>query len=227
MQNIPTVSVVVRPRDCVNLTTMAITKPADPISNIVTAVQAAMSNYQIVQHDTGLGETFHEAGRRLTLIDRALSTIKTKTQGDIAQSATTSVESCNITATSLETIFRKVSEAPVDARQQSYEAYIEPNGKSNLVEALAVRMMEHVRTLAKDCDTEAENTRQLIVELQAEIKKLQGMKPSVPVEQKAANHFLNPGSGYQFNAAGGTQNNATGSGSQFSGVTFTGAVNFK
>ncbi|PON25200.1 hypothetical protein TGAM01_v205887 [Trichoderma gamsii] len=205
---------------------MAVTKSADPISNIVTAVQAAMSNYQIVQHDKRLGDTFHEAGRKLTLIDNALSTIQTKTQGDIAQAASTSLESCNITATSLETIFKKVSEAPIDERQQSYEAYIGPNGKSNLVEALAVKMMEHIRTLATECDMEKENERQLLVELQAEIKKLQDLKPSVPIEQKVANHFLNPGNGNQFNAAGGTQNNATGSGSQFSGVTFTGAVTF-
>ncbi|GFP58783.1 hypothetical protein TASIC1_0011015000 [Trichoderma asperellum] len=40
------------------------------------------------------------------------------------------------------------------------------------------------------------------------------------------NSFQNKGSGNQFNAAGGTQYNATGKGMQFSGVTFSGAVTF-
>ncbi|KND92503.1 hypothetical protein TOPH_02750 [Tolypocladium ophioglossoides CBS 100239] len=44
--------------------------------------------------------------------------------------------------------------------------------------------------------------------------------------ERPANHFNHSGSGDQFNSTGGTQNISKGSGSQFTGTTFTGSVQF-
>lgn len=48
-----------------------------------------------------------------------------------------------------------------------------------------------------------------------------------PTKKKGASHFLNRGKGNQYNTTGGIQHNATGTGTQFSGVTFKGAVTFQ
>lgn len=210
------------------------------ISDTTIKVKAVESKYDLIRNDKSLGKTFHEAGRGLTLINEALSTVKAEVDTEITQAAKTSLESCDTTATLFEAIFTEVSQASGNARLQSYVNYIKGKDTGSLVETLVVGMMEHVCILAKDCAVEAKMQEQLNV-LRITIEKLANMESSVSIEQNGANHisshnfsshpvsnhnFSNHSSGSQYTTSEGTQNNATGSGMQFMGVTFTGDVYF-
>ncbi|KAK5993795.1 hypothetical protein PT974_07232 [Cladobotryum mycophilum] len=205
---------------------MTATKASDPISGTIAVVQAAISHYDIVKDDTKLGETFHEAGRGLILIEDALRTTGAQLRAltEIPQATTTSLESCNAGATLSEVVFKEVSQAPADTRLHSYTAFVERKGRANLVETLVVGMMDDIRVLAKDCAIEAEMQEQLTM-LRGTIDKLTNMEPSVPIKQ-ASHSFSNFGPGSQYNAIGGTQNNVTGNGKQFIGSNFNAAVTF-
>ncbi|PON25201.1 hypothetical protein TGAM01_v205886 [Trichoderma gamsii] len=66
------------------------------------------------------------------------------------------------------------------------------------------------------------NTKELFMRIDA----MMGSLLNATSHSAPALTFENEGSGNQFNATGGTQNNATGSGMQFSDVTFSGSVTF-
>ncbi|KAL7811315.1 hypothetical protein V8C26DRAFT_408726 [Trichoderma gracile] len=205
---------------------MTATKDSDPIASTIAVVQAAISNYDVVKEEAKLGETFHEAGVALPLIEDALQTARILLFTEISQAAVASLNSCITGATLSEAVFKEVSQAPADARFQTYMTLIDRRGKRNLVESLVAGMMKNICLFAKDCGLEASMQDQLAV-LRDAIEKLAGMEPSAPVEQTGAScSFSNFGTGTQYNAAGGTQNNVTGNGKQFIGSTFQGAVSF-
>ncbi|KAL7806805.1 hypothetical protein V8C44DRAFT_338312 [Trichoderma aethiopicum] len=205
---------------------MTATKDTDPIASTIAVVQAAIRNYDVVKEEAKLGETFHEAGRALPLIEEALQTARILLFTEISQAAAASLDSCSTGATLSEAVFKEVSQAPANARLQTYTTLIDRKGKSNLVESLVSGMMKNTCLFAKHCGLEASMQDQLTV-LRDAIEKLAGMEPSAAVEQNAAScSFSNFGTGTQYNAAGGTQNNVTGNGKQFIGSTFQGTVTF-
>ncbi|KAH7134139.1 hypothetical protein EDB81DRAFT_886947 [Dactylonectria macrodidyma] len=198
---------------------MANTGVTSLISDIINTLKAAAKDYNAVNNDKTLPETFHEAGRGLSTVREALKTANSQLQkrdqaGD-PQNAISTLEACNAKAKLSLNIFEEVSEEPETSRFEHYKTAVGRGGRGNLVEALVVGMMNDICALAKDSAIEATMETQ-IKALRDAIDTLSNMEPSVPDEQskKAFSHF---GSGHQFNATGGTQNNNVGSGKQFLG----------
>ncbi|PVH68527.1 hypothetical protein DL98DRAFT_542347 [Cadophora sp. DSE1049] len=207
--------------DVVVRTRMAGVNVTSSISSTIAILKATKEDYNIVKDDSGLREAFHEAGRGLLLIEDAFQTAKTQLDGrNLAgdpQSITNLLETCNAKAKLSERIFNNVAQAPDTSRFKRYQAAVRQEGKGNTVEVLVTGMMNDVCGLAKDSAIEAAMKTQ-VKGLRYAIYKLSTMVPSVPNE-RLGNTFSRYGSGIQFNAHGGTQNNNTGSGSQFLGAS--------
>lgn len=198
------------------------------ISSTIDALKATTKDYNIVNDDKGLHETFHEAGRGLLLVEQALQTVKDQLDGhDLAgdaKSAISSLEACNTKAKLSESILKDVTQAPDASRFEHYKTAVRRKGKGNTVEVLVMGMMNDACDLARASAIEAAMEDQ-VKGLRHAIDRLSTMEPSVPNDQWA-NTFSNYGSGSQFNAPGGTQNNNMGSGNQFPGASFSGTVHF-
>ncbi|KAK4206118.1 hypothetical protein QBC37DRAFT_301447 [Rhypophila decipiens] len=193
-------------------------------SGTIAILKATTKHYNIVSNEKSLRGAFHEAGRGLLLVEEALQAAETLLDGRGLQSVMNSLESCNTKAKLSESIFRDVAEAPERARFERYKAAVRRDGKGNTVEALVEGMMEDVCDLAKESAIEAAMETH-VKALRDAIDKLSGMEPSVPTEG-SGDMYSNSGSGTQFNAPRGTQNNNTGSGHQFTGPSFSGPVTF-
>jgi len=198
------------------------------ISSTIDILKASTENYQIVKDDKGLREAFHGAGRALHIVEEALHTAKTQLNGrSLAgnpQSSMTSLEACNTKAKLSESIFKNVAQAPETARFESYKEAVQQQGNGKTVEALALGMMKDACDLAENDAIKAE-MEHYVNRLRDAIDKLSKMEPSVPNESSGHNFYAYDDS-RQFNALGGTQNNNTGSGNQFPGASFSGAVSF-
>ncbi|KAF8849318.1 hypothetical protein BDZ45DRAFT_680600 [Acephala macrosclerotiorum] len=189
------------------------------VSSTIAILKATTKSYNIVSDDKGLRDAFHEAGRGLLLVEEALQPLA----GD-PQSAMSSLEACNAKAKLSESIFKDVAQALEASRFERYKVAVRQVGKGNMVEVLVKGMMNDACDLVKNSAIEAAMKTQ-IKGLHDAIDKLSTMEPSVPNEQ-LCNTFSNYGSGSQFNAPRGTQNNSTGSGNQFPGASFSGPVHF-
>lgn len=198
------------------------------VSSTIAILEDTTKDYNIVKDDKGLREAFHEAGRGLPIVGEALRTAKTRLQGhDLAgdpQSAISALEACNAKTKLSQSIFNEVAQAPETSRFERYKAAMGRQGRRNLVEVLVAGMMNDTCTLAKESAIEATMETQ-IKALRDAMDTLSKMEPSVQAEQ-SGNTFSHYGSGHQFNATKGAQNNNTGSGNQFTGATFSGPVHF-
>ena len=198
------------------------------ISSAIAILEATTKEYNIINDDKGLREAFHEAGRGLLLVQEALRTAETQLDihglaGD-PQSAMSSLEACNAKAKLSESIFKDVAQAPESSRFERYKAAVQQQGKEKTAEVLTLGMMKDVCDLAENDKIKA-TMRDQVKGLRNAIDKLSKMEPSVPNEG-SGNMFNSYGDSRQFNAPGGTQNNNTGSGNQFTGASFSGPVNF-
>ncbi|KAK7393902.1 hypothetical protein QQX98_013315 [Neonectria punicea] len=198
---------------------MACTDVTSLISDIIITVEATAKAYNIINDDKTLSEAFHEAGRGLFIVGKTLKTAKSQLQGrDQAgdpQSAISTLEACNVKTKLSQGVFEQISQAPETSRFERYEAVVRLGSRGNLVEVLVVGIMKDTCTLAKDSATEAAMEPE-IKALRDAIDTLSNMEPSVP-DERSGNTFSHFGSGSQFNATGGTQNNNVGSGKQFLG----------
>ncbi|KAL1845436.1 hypothetical protein Plec18170_009774 [Paecilomyces lecythidis] len=198
------------------------------VSSTITVLDSAKSKYSHVSGDRRLPETFHEAGQGLLLIVEAFQSIKSQIDAsnaprDCAETMT-SLEACNAKSMLAEGIFDAVFQAPETERFDYYKKAVRQHGKCNRVESLVEQMMNATCDITGDSAIKAAMGAQ-VKQLREAIEKLSKMEPSVPNEQ-SGDTFISHGSGGQFNATGGTQNNNTGSGTQFSAATFRGPVHF-
>ncbi|KAL9570476.1 hypothetical protein ACKAV7_005407 [Fusarium commune] len=196
------------------------------ISTTTTNLEAATGHYSVVKGDKGLREAFHEAGRGLLLVGRALQTAKTQLGGrDLAgdpQSAMDSLKECNTNAELSKNIFNAVAQAPETSRFECYKEAVRQDGKGRTVEVLMMGMMNYVCVLAKN-DAIRAGLEDQVNALRGAIEQLSKMEPSVPKDEPTFTHY---GSGDQLNAPGGTVNKSTGSGNHFPGATFSGSISF-
>ncbi|KAM5349337.1 hypothetical protein ACJ41O_005842 [Fusarium nematophilum] len=199
----------------------------DLISSTITTLEAATHHYNVVKDDKGLREAFHEAGRGLLLVGRALQTAKTQLGGrNLAgdpQSAMDALKECNANAELSENIFNAVAQARETSRFQRYKEAVRQDGKGRTVEVLMMGMMNDVCALAEN-DAINAAMEDKIKGLRDAIEKSK-MEPSVPKEG-SGHSFTHFGSGDMLNAPGGTVNKSTGSGNHFPGATFSGSVSF-
>ncbi|KAF4338215.1 hypothetical protein FBEOM_7900 [Fusarium beomiforme] len=200
----------------------------DLISTTITNLEAATRHYSVVKGDKGLCETFHEAGRGLLLVGRALQIAKSQLGGrDLAgdpQSAMDSLREFNANAELSKNIFNAVAESPETSRFDRYKEVVRQEGKGRTVEVLMMGMMNDVRALAENGAIRAGMEDQVNA-LRGAIEKLSKMEASVPNEG-SGDTFTHFGSGDMLNAPGGTVNKSTGSGNHFPGATFSGPVTF-
>ncbi|EFR03974.1 SesA protein [Nannizzia gypsea CBS 118893] len=162
--------------------------------------------YTVIEEDKTLRDSFHEAGRGLPFIEEALRAIKSELNGrDINELTTASLETCSSKSQIAERVFRDVALAPADSRCSLYTATVRREGKGNSVEELVKEMISDVCNMVKDSAIE-EPLKIHIKALRKAIKKLSNMEPSVP-EEPSDGGISYHGSGNQFNALGGTQNN--------------------
>ncbi|KAG7405000.1 hypothetical protein DER46DRAFT_663446 [Fusarium sp. MPI-SDFR-AT-0072] len=200
----------------------------DLISTTTTNLEAATRHYSVVKSDKGLSETFHEAGRGLLLVGRALQTAKTQLGGrDLAgdpQGAMDSLKECNANAELSKNIFNAVAQAPETSRLECYKEAVRQEGKGRMVEVLMMGLMNYVCVLAEN-DAIIAGLEDQVNALRGAIEQLSKMEPSVPNEG-SGNTFTHFGSGDMLNAPGGTVNKSTGSGNHFPGATFSGPVTF-
>ncbi|KAF3482082.1 uncharacterized protein GIQ15_04841 [Arthroderma uncinatum] len=197
------------------------------ISLTIANLNGAAEVYDLVNDDEGLRPAFHEAGRGLTLIKGALQAAKTQLNGgELAQgcrSAMSSLEACNAKSKLAKSVFEEVAQAPRASSFERYKIAVQKEGKGNRVEVLVMGMMTDVCEMAKDGTIEAAMESHVKV-LREALEKLSKMEPSIPDEQAGYN-ITNHGK-QQYVVIGGTQNNTRGSGNQFPGASFTGAVHF-
>lgn len=198
------------------------------ISEIIAVLKDTTKDYNILNDDKGLREAFHEAGRGLLLVEEALQSARIQIDpcslaGD-HQRAMILLDDCNTKAKVSKSIFKDVAQAVETSRFERYKTAVRQEGKGNTVEVLVKGMMNDISDLAKDSAIEIVMDDQ-VTGLREAIDKLSTMEPSIP-NQGSGDTFSNFGSGNQFNAPGGTQNNNTGSGNQFPGAVFSGSVTF-
>jgi hypothetical protein len=198
------------------------------VSTTITTLSSAKNHYNIVKDDKRLPAAFHEAGQGLLLIEEALQRVEMQLNGcDIAgdsKDTMSSLEACNSKAKLSESIFIDITQAQESERFEGYKVAVRGKGKGNTIEVLVIGIMNDVCDLAKDNAIELAMKPQ-VKPLREAIERLSKMEPSMPNKQ-SGNFFSSYGSGNQFNATGGTQNNNTGSGNQFPGANFSGTVHF-
>ena len=197
------------------------------LSNTIALLEATTSHYHAMGDGPGLPEAFYEAGRGLLLVSEALRTVEAQSaQHDLHDppNAIASLEACNEKAQLSEGMLKIVSQAPETSRFERYKAVVGREGRENMMEVLVKGMMEDTCDLARDGAIEAAMKGQ-VERLVGAIEKLSTMEPSVP-DRRSGYTFSNYGTGNQFNAPAGTQNNNMSSGNQFPGATFSGAVHF-
>ncbi|KAH7215364.1 hypothetical protein DER44DRAFT_764161 [Fusarium oxysporum] len=198
------------------------------ISSTIVTLEAATDYYNVVKDDKVLCEPFHESGRGLLLVGKALQIAKTKLGGrDLAgdpQNAMDSLKECNANAELSKNIFNAVAESPKTSRFDRYKEVVRQEGKGRPVEVLMMGMMNYVCALAENGAIRAGMEDQINT-LRGAIEKLSKMEASVP-DERSSNTFAQYGSGDQLNAPGGTVNKSTGSGNHFPGATFSGPVTF-
>jgi hypothetical protein len=198
------------------------------ISSTIITLEAATDYYNTVKDDKVLYEPFHESGRGLLLVGKALQIAKTQLGGrDLAgdpQSTMDSLKECNANAELSKNIFNAVAESPESSRFDRYKEVVKQEGKGRPVEVLMMGMMNYVCALAENGAIRAGMEDQVNA-LRGAVEKLSKMEASVP-DERSGNTFAQYGSGDQFNAPGGTVNKSTGSGNHFPGATFSGPVTF-
>jgi hypothetical protein len=198
------------------------------VSSTITVLNSTKNDYNNVSGDRRLPRAFHEAGQGLLLIEEVFQYVKSQTDGRNIRGdhgdTIRSLEACKAKAELSEGIFKDVSQAPETERFEYYKRAVRRKGECNPVEVLVMGMMSDVCDMAKDSAIEA-IMRTRVKVLREALEKLSKMEPSVKNKQ-SGNIFSSYGSGNQFNATGGAQNNNTGSGNQFSGASFSGPVHF-
>ena len=198
------------------------------ISSMIAILKGATKDYNTVSNEKSLREAFHEAGRGLLLVEKALKTAETQLVGrdvvEKSQRAIDSLAACGTKAKLSQSIFKDVAQTAETSRFETYRETVRRLGKENRVEVLVTGMMKDICDMAEDSVTEAAMQTQVLA-LRNAIDKLSKMEPPLPIEQ-SGDVYCNSGSGSQFNAPRGTQNNNTGSGNQFPGATFSGTLHF-
>ncbi|KAK4069342.1 hypothetical protein Trihar35433_5921 [Trichoderma harzianum] len=200
------------------------------ILQITTIVVEAMKHYETVKEDHTLGNTFHEAGRRLGLIRDRLRLFQTQQPtaateappfmdtAEAQPSADTLLRDCHNDAMLSKKLFQQVSQVSPTTRLQSYKDFLTTNGSHNVVENLMLNLMQNICCLAKYYGID----EGLLKGLRDAVNELKAMKSSDPnMQNKAVHLYLNSASGALFNTTTlGTQNNSTGSGINFAGSNF-------
>jgi hypothetical protein len=198
------------------------------ISSTIITLDAATDYYNTVKDDKVLCEPFHESGRGLLLVGKALQIAKTQLGGrDLAgdpRSTMDSLKECNANAELSKNIFNAVAESPETSRLDRYKEVVRQEGKGRPVEVLIMGMMNYVCALAENGAIRAGMEDQVNA-LRGAVEKLSKMEASVP-DERSGNTFTHFGSGDMLNAPGGTVNKSTGNGNHFPGATFSASVQF-
>ncbi|CAF3500189.1 unnamed protein product [Fusarium graminearum] len=189
------------------------------IRRTVTALRSAASEHDAVKEDTTLQEAFHEAGRTLPLIQKALEESPAELQG-VTQKTLESLRECHVKAEICKAIFLAVADAQPEKRQEAYKEAVQKRSKGRTVEELVIGIATDVCGLG-----EILVIQKHVEGLRGAIDRLSKMEPSLP-KAKTDGVFNSYGSGDQLNAPGGTVNKSTGSGNQFPGANFSGSVYF-
>ncbi|BCS21504.1 uncharacterized protein APUU_21936S [Aspergillus puulaauensis] len=189
-------------------------------------VDAAGSNYSKIRHDSHLPESLHGAGQALQSVQSALGCVQGRVgvYGDSVGSCLQSLTACHAKAKLSEEIFIDVAQARTDRRVEAYGEAVRRKTGGRMIEQLAQGMVADLCILVSHSTAKGIMEGQM-EQLRAEMERLSKMEPSIS-PTRPHNQFSSYGSGNQFNATGGTQNNNTGNGNQFSGATFTGPVSF-
>ncbi|KAM6513146.1 hypothetical protein FALCPG4_015613 [Fusarium falciforme] len=102
------------------------------ISNTVAILKATTKDYNIVSDGKGLRGAFHEAGRALPLVEKALHPAKTQVDGrDLARdprNAMGSLEACNTKAKLSESKFKVLGQALETSGCERYKATVRQEG---------------------------------------------------------------------------------------------------
>lgn len=190
-----------------------------PPASTITTLEATTQHYNAVKDDKGLREAFHEAGRGLPLVERALRGAQCNL-AKVPQSAMNLLEACNTKAKISASIFEAVAQGPETSRLERYKAAVRQEGKGSTVEALVVGMMKDLCALAENYAIQDQ-----VMGLREAIEKLSKMEGSLPKEESGKT-FTHSGPGDQFNTTGGTLNTSRGSGYHLPGAIFHAAVTF-
>lgn len=203
---------------------MSRTDSRTQLSNTITALDDAAKSYNEIQNDRTLPEAFHAAGKNLPVVLTVIKAAKSqlRDRATLPSGALKALRECKTKAQLLRTVFQEVAQAKED-RLDHYKSLIKQGGRKHLAETLVIGLMTETCTLAKDADIK-QPPEANIETLKQKIDQLSQMDPSLSYDEDYT--FAHFGSGDQFNATGGTQNNNTGGGNQFSGARFDGTVNF-
>ncbi|KAL8284670.1 hypothetical protein RB600_009204 [Gaeumannomyces tritici] len=194
-------------------------QPPPELSSTITTLEAATQHYNIVKDDKSFREAFHEAGRGLPLVERALRGAQ-RNLARVPQSTMIPLEACNANAKISASIFKAVAQGPETSRFERHKAAVRQEGKGSTVEVLVVGMMEDLCALAENYAIQDQ-----VMGLREAIEKLSNMEPSLPKEE-SGNTFTHSGSGDIFNTTGGILNTSRGSGHHLPGAIFHAPVTF-
>jgi len=197
------------------------------VSGIIAILTSATGHHSAICDDDSLPEVFHEAARSLLRVRELLQLIESqlaRRSPHRPRDALAALKTCDKRARLSEEVLKEVSQAPEALRLQYYRAAVQRRSRESMVEVLAIGMMDDVCSLAGDGAFEGVTTSQAEA-LRALRRDLVAGEPSIP-DDRGRYTFVNHGSGSQFNAPGGYQNNNMGSGNQFPGATFSGTVHF-
>ncbi|KAF4468129.1 hypothetical protein FALBO_5004 [Fusarium albosuccineum] len=202
---------------------------AELISKTIATLEEAAEQYEVVKDDKGLRKAFHEAGRGLVLIRKALQAANAQLgvhniTGD-PKSAMDAVNGCKDNAELSKRIFNAVAQEPETSRFERYKKFVNEEGNGRPVEVLIIAMMKSVCALAENDAIKAEMEDQ-VKGLRDAIEKLSKMEPPVPKDGSNGNTFTNFGSGDMLNAPHGSVNKSEGSGFRFPGAVFSGGATF-
>lgn len=178
---------------------MATTDIEELFASTNTSLTVATKTYGSFHREQELKDTFHAAAGKLYLIEEALDTTQPNVSPeDVPQAITALLRSCKTTAAKIMTVFSELSKVQASERRECYVKLIQRKGRSYLVEVLVRNMMDYVRRIAENYETE--DLQEQLTILKTEIDTLKSMSPSVPVEQQKGGHTITNNGGTQYNA---------------------------
>lgn len=199
------------------------------ISSIITVIDTVVQLYNAIKDTPHLPRAFREVVERLPLVRNTLRAAEERirnynTDRETCEAIKPTVEKCKEKVEHLESILQQMAPQRGASSLHRYRLAVRRLGKESQVEELMKGILEDVQLVAGNRAIQAASEAQVAELLQA-INELSEVPSSIS-ECNPSHTFTNYGTGNQFNAPGGTQNNNTGSGIQFPGSSFTAPVYF-
>jgi hypothetical protein len=208
---------------------MANTEFGNLMVDIIASLGDARSSYSKLRGDDQFPKAFHGAARELEHVHHTLENIQSHGTSDrtaISENSVRALQACNAKAKLSAVTYAETARRHGSQRLEAYWSTVSQNGDGSTVEALVMGMVRDLQTLANVAKVQA-TIRDSIQRLHDGVShRLSALGSSAPNTQPRNVYNNNYGQGAQNNVSGGVQNNLTGRGNQFSGVTFSGPVDF-